>query len=175
MKWLKKGNVSTFLLICKSNLCWNFYTVLKRFFSPLVFFLLLPFLMSHFIPKIITTVYSLFRLVLQLKLDVLSVFLIPQLGILELYRNLLLEIQEFLNSLHYPFEGCPPLINRVRHHLTSQCFEKDNLATIPFLSKCQKNVENGVDALIFCVRCTLLVAFSTSCHRKSNISKKFEF
>ena len=72
-------------------------------------------------------------------------------------------------------EGCTPLINRVRCHLASQCFEIGNLAVLPCLSKCQKNVENGVDALMFCVRCALLVAFSTSCHRKSNISKKFEF
>ena len=71
--------------------------------------------------------------------------------------------------------GCSPLINRVRPHLACQCFEIDDLAAIPGLSKCQKNVENGVDALISYVRCALLVAFSTPCHRKSSISKKFEF
>ena len=27
--------------------------------------------------------------------------------------------------------GCTPLINRARHHLASQCFEIDDLATIP--------------------------------------------
>ena len=37
-----------------------------------------------------------------------------------------------------------------------------------------KNVENGVDALVFFnVRCGLL-AFSRSCNRKINISLKFE-
>ena len=46
--------------------------------------------------------------------------------------------------------GCTPLINRVRRHLASQCFEIGNLAALPCLSKCQKkDVENGVDALIF--------------------------
>ena len=69
-----------------------------------------------------------------------------------------------------PIEGCTPLINRVRRHLASQCFEIDNLDALPCLSKCQKNVENGVDALVFYVRCALLLAFSTSWHRKSNIS-----
>ena len=34
----------------------------------------------------------------------------------------------------------------------------------------KKNVENGVDALVFYVRCALLLAFSTSWHRKSNVS-----
>ena len=71
------------------------------------------------------------------------------------------------NRLHI---GCTPLINRVRRHLASQCFEIDNLDASPCLSKCQKNVENGVDALVFYVRCALLLAFSTSWHRKSNIS-----
>ena len=37
----------------------------------------------------------------------------------------------------------------------------------------KKKVENGVDALVFYVRCALL-AFSTSCNRKINISLKFE-
>ena len=45
--------------------------------------------------------------------------------------------------------GCTPLINRVRRHLASQCFEIDNLDALPCLSNCQKNVENGVDALVF--------------------------
>ena len=36
--------------------------------------------------------------------------------------------------------GCTPLINRVRHHLASQCFEVDNLAAIPCLSKFQKKM-----------------------------------
>ena len=59
-----------------------------------------------------------------------------------------------IHPLHSPpFAGrasrCTPLINRVRRHLASQCFEIDDLAAIPCLSKCQKNVENGVDALVF--------------------------
>ena len=33
--------------------------------------------------------------------------------------------------------GCTPLINRVRRHLASQCFEIDNLDALPCLSKCQ--------------------------------------
>ena len=45
--------------------------------------------------------------------------------------------------------GCTPLINRVRRHLASQCLEIDNLDALPCLSKCPKNVENGVDALVF--------------------------
>ena len=45
--------------------------------------------------------------------------------------------------------GCTPLINRVRGQVASQRFEIDYLAAIPCLSKCQKNVENGVDALVF--------------------------
>ena len=71
--------------------------------------------------------------------------------------------------------GCTPLINPVRHHLASQCFEKDYLAALPCLSKCQKKIWKWSWYTLFCVRCALLVAFSTSCHRKSNISKKFEF
>ena len=67
--------------------------------------------------------------------------------------------------------GWTPLINRVRHHLARQCFVTDAINDIPHLSKYKKNVENGVDALVFYVRCALFLVFSTSCHRKSNISK----
>ena len=80
-------------------------------------------------------------------------------------------------TIEYPigksiFAGCTPLINRVRRHLASQCSEIDNLAALPCLFKWQQkqNVENGVDTLLFYVRCALLLAFSTSWHRKSNIS-----
>ena len=55
--------------------------------------------------------------------------------------------------------GCTPLINRVRRHLASQCFEIDNLAAIPCLSKCQKNVENGDDVLDFLCKMCSVVSF----------------
>ena len=70
--------------------------------------------------------------------------------------------------------GCTPLINRVRPHLAWQCFEIDDLAAIPGLSKCQKNVEMELMHLFFFfffyVRCALLLVFLTSWHRKSNIA-----
>ena len=57
-------------------------------------------------------------------------------------------IHQLIRSAHVPnynrsyiehrllsLTGCTPLINRVRHHLASQCFEIDDLAAI---SKCQK-------------------------------------
>ena len=91
--------------------------------------------------------------------------------------NTILVSHETLRIIYNIFTGCTPLINRVRRHLASQYFEIGNLATLPCLSKCQKHVENGVDALVFYIICALLLAFSTSWYRKSNIflrNVKFE-
>ena len=62
--------------------------------------------------------------------------------------------------------GCTPLINRVRRHPASQCFEIGDLAAIPCLSKCQKNVENGVDALVFLCKMCSIVSFLNSLAQK---------
>ena len=83
----------------------------------------------------------------------------PKLACFVLYLKI---INTFLTMIHASYSklykelkngidilGRTPLINRVRHHLASQCFQIGDLAAIPCLSNCQKNVQNGVDALVF--------------------------